>query len=700
MNRSTQLFAAIGLALMTSQVGAQAPIKIVGLVELSGTGATSGTNFDNGVKLAVKEINAAGGILGRQVQYTSGDTQSNPGVAKALAQKAIDDGAYVVMGPVFSGSILVSMLETQRAEVPNFTGGEAAAITQKGNPYIFRTSFTQTTAMPKVARYIKNGLKAKVVDIMWVNNDFGKGGRDMIIKSLESEGIKVGADISTDPGQVDFSSAVLKAKQSNGDALFVYTNEEESARALRELRKQGYAKPIVGETVLTSQKVIELAGEAANGAVAHVGLTADAPLATIRQVRRVVPARVQDARRPQRAQGLQRHVRRQGDDREDRQDRRQGVRRRDEGRAHLGEGQPRRADGRHVRPERRPRPRELPRPGSRTASRSSSRRCRRWARSSAPSSPAGFRRSPARDLRRPDAAGSAAMGDLIQLIVSGTATGAIYALAALGFTLLWQAAGVINFAQGEFVMLPAFAMLFGIAFGMPLWLAFLFACALAALVLGFGFKRGIVDPLIRHGVIPLVIATLGLVDRRQVDRARRLQRRGASVRESRSPRGSSRSPASTSPGPTSARCSIAGAIVIGLQAFLNKTVTGRAMQAVAQNTDAARVLGIDVKRMVMYVVPDQRGAGGRRRAAVTPTYLAKFDMGDSIGQKAFFAAIIGGFNQTRGALLGGVLIGVLENLVGFYISPAYKEGVALMLFLLVILFRPEGLLGKAEERKV
>jgi branched-chain amino acid transport system substrate-binding protein len=281
MKHITQLCAAIGLALATSVALAQ-PIKIVGLVELSGTGATSGTNFDNGVKLAVKEINAAGGILGRQVQYTSSDTQSNPGVAKALAQKAVDDGAYVVMGPVFSGSILVSMAETQRAEVPNFTGGEAAAITEKGNPYIFRTSFTQTTAMPKVARYIKNGIKAKTVDIMWVNNDFGKGGRDMIMKALEAEGIKVGADISTDPGQVDFSSAVLKAKQSNGDALFVYTNEEESARALRELRKQGYAKPIVGETTLTSQKVIELAGEAANGAVAHVGLTADAPLPGIK----------------------------------------------------------------------------------------------------------------------------------------------------------------------------------------------------------------------------------------------------------------------------------------------------------------------------------------------------------------------------------------------------------------------------------
>jgi branched-chain amino acid transport system substrate-binding protein len=198
-------------------------------------------------------------------------------VAKALVTKVIDDGAYIVMGPVFSGSIMVSMAETRRAEIPNFTGGEAAAITQQGNPYIFRTSFTQSAAMPKVARYLKETLKANTVAIIYTNNDFGKGGRDVFMKALEPYGIKVVTDISTDPGQLDFSGAVLKAKQANVDALFVYTNEEEAARALRELRKQGYDKPIVGETVLTSQKVIELAGDAANGAVAHVGLTADAP---------------------------------------------------------------------------------------------------------------------------------------------------------------------------------------------------------------------------------------------------------------------------------------------------------------------------------------------------------------------------------------------------------------------------------------
>ena len=277
-----KLIAACTLAISTSFTFAQDTIKIANIVELSGGGATAGTNFKNGVELAVREINASGGILGKKIQTTTSDTQSNPGVAKGLTQKAVDDNVFAIFGPVFSGSIMVSMAETRRAEVPNFTGGEASAITKQGNPYIFRTSFTQDTAMPKVARYIADGLKAKTVALIYVNNDYGKGGRDAIIKSLDALGIKVIADISTDQNQIDFSAPVLKAKQANADAIFVYTNEEESARALRELRKQGVAKPIVGETTLVGQKVIELAGEAANGAVAHVGLTVDAPISAMR----------------------------------------------------------------------------------------------------------------------------------------------------------------------------------------------------------------------------------------------------------------------------------------------------------------------------------------------------------------------------------------------------------------------------------
>ncbi len=253
----------------------QDTIKIANIVELSGGGVTPGTYFRDGIKLAVAEINAAGGILGKKIVATDMDTQTNPGIAKGLTQKAIDDGAFAIFGPVYSGSILVSMAESRKAEVPNWTGGEAGAITAQGNPYVFRTSFGQSISFPKVAKYITS--KFKTVAVVYQNNDFGKGGRDAIVKNLEGSATKIVADISTEPGQVDFSAAVIRAKQSNPDAVFVYVTEEESARALREFRKQGWSKPIIGETTLTGQKVIELAGEAANGAFAHVGLTVDAP---------------------------------------------------------------------------------------------------------------------------------------------------------------------------------------------------------------------------------------------------------------------------------------------------------------------------------------------------------------------------------------------------------------------------------------
>ncbi|MDB5894192.1 MAG: transporter substrate-binding protein [Rhodoferax sp.] len=280
-----QLIAACALAASAVSGFAQQTIKIAGIVELSGPGTTSGTFFNNGAQLAVKEINASGGILGKKIEYSANDTQSNPGVAKGLTQKAVDQDVFAIFGPVFSGSIMVSMAESRRAEIPNFTGGEAAAITQQGNPYVFRTSFTQDTAMPKVARYMSDTMKLKNIAVIYVNNDFGKGGLDAIKRALAPSATKVLGEISTDSGQIDFSAAVLKAKQLNPEAIFAYTNEEESARLLRELRKQGWTKPVIGETTLTGQKVIELAGDAANGAIGHVGLTVDAPLPAVRAFR-------------------------------------------------------------------------------------------------------------------------------------------------------------------------------------------------------------------------------------------------------------------------------------------------------------------------------------------------------------------------------------------------------------------------------
>ena len=279
MRKTATACVALAAVLMAAPAVAQ-DVKFVGIFEMSGPGTTAGTNFKNGADLAIKEINEKGGILGRKIAITSSDTASNPTTAKALAQKAVDEQPYILLGPVFSGSVLSSMIVAQEAGLPQWIGGEAANITQQGNPFVFRTSFSQAQSMPKIANYIAGDLKAKSIAVAWVNNDFGKGGRDQIAKEMGSRNVKVVADLSTEPGQVDFSAVVTRAKQSNPDVLFVYLNEEESARLLRELKKQGWdmkKNPVVGETTLIGQKVIELAGDAANGAQAHVGLTIDAP---------------------------------------------------------------------------------------------------------------------------------------------------------------------------------------------------------------------------------------------------------------------------------------------------------------------------------------------------------------------------------------------------------------------------------------
>ena len=291
------------------------------------------------------------------------------------------------------------------------------------------------------------------------------------------------------------------------------------------------------------------------------------------------------------------------------------------------------------------------------------------------------------------------MADFLQLFFSGMATGSIYALAALGFTLLWQASGTINFAQGEFVMLPAFMMVVALHSGLPLTLAFAISVLLSVFVLGWLFKRGLVDPLFKYGMMPIVVATIGLsIAMRNAVRA------GYSAEPQPFPqvfpdKVFEFAGVTVSAGDIGTLV-FAMLLVLVVQSFLNKTVTGRAMQAVAQNTESASVLGINVPRMIFYTFAINAVMAAAAALLVTPTYLAKFDMGEGLGTKAFFAAIIGGFNNSRGALLGGLIVGVCENLAAAYISPAYKDAVALVIFMVVILFKPQGLLGRKEERKV
>jgi len=287
-----------------------------------------------------------------------------------------------------------------------------------------------------------------------------------------------------------------------------------------------------------------------------------------------------------------------------------------------------------------------------------------------------------------------------QLLIAGLATGAVYALVAVGFALLWQTSGTINFAQGEFVMVPAFIMLGVMSLlNVGLLPAFLITLVISTILFGYVFNQLLVKPLIKHGDFPLVIATIGL---------------GIFLKETTKLIG----------GPNALRfptvvpdkiltivglrvstadlaiLAIAGVIIILLQLFLQNTFTGRSMQATAQNADVARIIGINVDRMVLYTFLINAGMVCVSALLITPAYLAKFNNGETLGLFAFMAAIVGGFNQVRGALIGGFLLGVLENLGAFYISTQYRTAFPIVLLILVLILKPEGIFGRPEERRI
>lgn len=278
------LFGTAALALAMTTGAAMAEIKIGSIIELSGSGAAAGTNFSDGVKLAVEEINANGGVLGQPLELLEYDSQTDPQVSRAMAQRAIDEGVYAITGTVFSSSTVVNMLVTQQAGIPQFTGSEAPSITQKGNPYIFRTTFGAQKAVPKLAKYMSEEMGIKKVAVVWANTEFGKGGYSSFMTEAENYGFEIVADLPTEQAQTDFSADVLRAKNSGADAIFVYLTEEESARFLREAQKQSVDIPLIGETTLISAKVIELAGDAAEGAMGHVGLSGDADIPAIAEM--------------------------------------------------------------------------------------------------------------------------------------------------------------------------------------------------------------------------------------------------------------------------------------------------------------------------------------------------------------------------------------------------------------------------------
>ena len=289
------------------------------------------------------------------------------------------------------------------------------------------------------------------------------------------------------------------------------------------------------------------------------------------------------------------------------------------------------------------------------------------------------------------------MTDFLQLLVAGVSIGSIYAMTAIGFVLLWQTSSTINFAQGEFIVLPAFTMvLFWVVFRFPFAAALLATILVSTLLLGLLVHRLLVARLLRAGVLPLLIATLGLslLIRYSLQQFWTPLALPFPPLFSRVP---IRLGAIVLPWEELMNVLFAGAVIGALQLFITRTKVGWAMQAVAQNRTLAAVLGIDVSRLVTLTFVLNAALTAVAALLIAPVYLVKYDIGIGLGLKAFYAAIIGGFNQIRGALLGGLLVGVVETFSAAYVSGPFRDAVALVILIAVLLWKPEGLWGVKEE---
>jgi branched-chain amino acid transport system permease protein len=288
------------------------------------------------------------------------------------------------------------------------------------------------------------------------------------------------------------------------------------------------------------------------------------------------------------------------------------------------------------------------------------------------------------------------MANFIQLLIGGLYIGILYGVIAIGFVLLWQTSQTINFAQGEFVMVPMFVMVaLHLVLKLPFWVS-LPLTMVAAGLMGYLFERLMIRKLLPGGVLVIVIATLGLSG---------FLRYG--MQAAWTPQTLFFPPIFSTEPLTFKEITLSpedlwnilviASIIILLHLFITRSKWGRAMQAVAQSRETATLMGINVRHMILMVFVINAVLAAIAGILAAPIWYVRYDIGVFVGLKAFMAAIIGGFNQIKGALVGGFAVGLAETLAAAYISTAYRDAFAMILLMIVLLVKPEGILGIKEE---
>lgn len=290
------------------------------------------------------------------------------------------------------------------------------------------------------------------------------------------------------------------------------------------------------------------------------------------------------------------------------------------------------------------------------------------------------------------------MADLMQFLLSGLTVGAVYALLALGFTIIFNASDVVNFAQGEFVMLGGMITAFGIAGGLPVPLAALAAILFTA-GLGVTLNKLAIEPVRGAPVVSLIIITIGaaifiegaasvLLDK-QIHRYAGFSGE-APIRIA---------------GATLLPQSLwvmfgAAATFVGLWVFFTRTLTGKAVLATSNNRLAAALVGINTRYIMTLSFGLSAAIGALAGVLVTPITMTAYNVGIGLALSGFAAAMLGGLGNPLGALVGGLTLGVLEALTAGYISSQYKDAVSFILIIFVLFVMPQGLFGRKSTERV
>ena len=290
------------------------------------------------------------------------------------------------------------------------------------------------------------------------------------------------------------------------------------------------------------------------------------------------------------------------------------------------------------------------------------------------------------------------MAEFLQFAFSGLTVGAVYALVALGFTLIYNASDVVNFAQGEFVMLGGMITVFLTLAGVPLPLAALMA-VVAAVAVGIALHRFAIEPARGATTVVLIIITIGasifLRGAAQIVFDKRfhslppifgndpIRIGGASILPQ-----------------SLVVLAGAAAIVVLLWVFIDRTLFGKALIATASNRLAARLVGIDTRRMGGFSFAVSAAIGAVAGILITPITLTSYDVGTLLALKGFAAAMLGGMGSALGAVVGGLLLGLLEAFAAGYVSSNYKDAIAFLVILAVLFAMPRGLFGRAKIDRV